>query len=220
MEEPAMGKGRVLQGAGIACLIVAVSTLLLGGSSGPPWLSLILGTIGMVLLIVAVSRGARREAPGAAPPAPDALARRVRLTRSVAIGLAGLGAIALLVALVVAEGQARGHALIHLLTGAFSLALFVGLAFPWHPQTRRAASLQGFVLLLLAIATAAQFVESLGGSGYDAANAGRRIEALTTLHGVGVAFGGLVLVALPLGLITGAVVVIGSTARRLGVGRA
>jgi hypothetical protein len=95
------------------------------------------------------------------------------------------------------------------------LGLFAALAFPWHPPAGSgAATLRGLVLTLLALAALGSFLESLGGAGYDAANDGRRIEALTTLHGIVVPFGALLIGAVPLGVITGVVVLIGWATRR------
>ena len=64
--------------------------------------------------------------------------------------------------------------------------------------------------MLLVAATFGSFLESLGGSGYDAANSGTRISALTTLHGIALPFGALVMAAVPLALITGVVALITS----------
>jgi hypothetical protein len=46
------------------------------------------------------------------------------------------------------------------------------------------------------------FIESLGGAGYDAANLERRVESLASLHGIGVLFGPVALLAIPLGAVT------------------
>jgi hypothetical protein len=73
---------------------------------------------------------------------------------------------------------------------------------------------RGLVLMLLGLAALGTFLESLGGAGYDAANEGRRIEALTTLHGIAVPFGAFLIVSVPLGVITGMVVLIARATHR------
>ena len=109
---------------------------------------------------------------------------------------------AFVVALVVAEGEARGHAILHLLTGIVCLGLFAALAFLWHPPAGSgASSFRGLVLMLLAVAGLGALLESLGGAGYDAANAGHRIELLTSLHNMVTPFGALLIVAVPLAVI-------------------
>jgi hypothetical protein len=129
--------------------------------------------------------------------------------RAAALGLAGLGVVAGVVAMVVAEGQARGHAVLHLLTGLLCMGLFAALAFPWHPRAGSgAATTRGMVLALLTVSAFGSFLESLGGAGYDAANDGRRIEALTALHGIAQPFGAFLIVAVPLAAITGLTVAI------------
>jgi hypothetical protein len=58
------------------------------------------------------------------------------------------------------------------------------------------------VLLILGVGAFGSFIESLGGAGYDAANLERRVESLAALHGIGVLFGPVALLAIPLGLVT------------------
>ncbi|MGZ4242641.1 MAG: hypothetical protein ACXVQ7_13655 [Actinomycetota bacterium] len=121
-------------------------------------------------------------------------------------------------ALTVPVGEARGHASAHLATGLVCLALFGALAFPWRPAPGSgAAAIRGLVLLLLTVAAAGSFAESMGGAGYDAANEARRIEALARLHGVALPFSGVAVVAVPLALLTGCVVLV---ARLVNVRRA
>lgn len=141
-------------------------------------------------------------------------ADRARRTRSLVeryqrpafLGLALLGLVALAVALVVATGEARGHAFFHLLAGALCLALYVPYAFGWHPERGSArAGFRSVLLVLLALAAFGSFVESIGGAGYDERNAGRRIETLTTLHDVGLFFSPFLVVAVPLALAAGLV---------------
>jgi hypothetical protein len=135
--------------------------------------------------------------------------------RSAAFGLAGLGSLALLVGLFVGVGEARGHAIVHFLTGILCLGLFTALGFAWHPPAGSGgATFRGVVLSVLALATLGSFVESLGGAGYDAANSGRRIAMLTVLHDIATPFAALMLSAIPLGLVTGAGVLIAKLRQR------
>lgn len=189
---------------GIGCLLVAASSIAVGFTH-PPWLTLIAAVLGSILLVAALVK-ARGET---SLPVNHDPARGERIVRGATFGLAGLALLAGVVALVVAEGEARGHAFAHLLTGLLCLGLFAALAFPWHPRAESAAAtLRGLVLTLLASAALGSFMESLGGAGYDAANSGRRIEALTTLHDIAVPFGALLIGAVPLGVITGVAVLI------------
>jgi hypothetical protein len=182
--------------------MVAGSSLIIGSTAR--WLTLVAGALGSIMLTAGLV-GKRSQTDRPAPIDP---ARERRLVRVVTYGLVGLGLVALLVAIVVAEGEARGHAIGHLFTGFLCFGLFAALAFPWHPRAGGAATLRGLVLTLLALVAFGSFMESLGGAGYDAANAGRRIEALTTLHNMALPFGGFLFVAVPLGVITGIVVLI------------
>jgi len=195
---------RALIVVGIICLLVAGSSLFMGFVEGP-WLTLAALTLGTIMLVTALLR-ARGETGRSVTHDP---ARGERLVRVAAFGLAGLGVVAVLVALVVAVGEARGHAFLHLFTGVLCFGLFVGLA-PWHPPAGTAvATLRGLTLSLLAVATFGSFMESLGGAGYDAANDGHRIEALTVVHSLAAPFAAPLALAVPLGIITGIVVLIG-----------
>lgn len=127
-------------------------------------------------------------------------ARRYR--RPAFAGLVALGLVALVVALVVATGDARDHAFLHLLAGVACLALFVPYAFAWHPEPGSARDgFRSVLLLLLAFAAFGSFLESIGGAGYDERNVGRRIEVLTTLHDVALVFAPFLMVAVPLALV-------------------
>jgi hypothetical protein len=198
-------RSRWLMAAGILCLLVAGSTIAIGFTN-PPWLTLIAAVLGATMLTAALAK-VRTET---VRPQNQDPARGECIVRAAALVLAALGVVAALVAFLVAVGEARGHAVGHILTGLLCLGLFAALAFPWHPPAGSgAATLRGLVLSLLALAALGSFLESLGGAGYDAANAGRRIEALTTLHDIAVPFGDV-----PLGVITGIVVLIGWATRR------
>jgi hypothetical protein len=205
-----MRSERVLIAAGSACLLIAAAALLAGPSVFPLFP---LGALaaGATLLVVGIER-ARRQSPGNTTRDP---ARGERIVRIAFIALAVMGLAAASVAVLVAVGEARGHAVFHLLTGLVCLGLFSALAFPWHPTPGSGTAMfRGMVLALLALATAGSFIESLGGSGYDAANAGRRISTLAALHGVGIPFGAFVMVGVPLGILTGIVVLVGHVAHR------
>jgi len=206
-----MRSSRALIVVGFLCLMVAGSSLVIGFTVDLPWLPLAAGALGSIMLVAGlVTKRAEADRPATYDPA-----RGERLARVVTSGLAGLGLVALLVAFVVAEGEARGHAVLHLLTGFLCVGLFAALAFLWHPRAGGgAATLRGLVLMLLAVAALGGFMESLGGAGYDAANAGRRIEALTTLHSIALPFGALLIVAVPLAVITGVTVLIARATRR------
>jgi hypothetical protein len=201
---------RALMVAGTLCLLVAGSGLLFGFTD-TPWLTLVSALIGSILLTAALV-GVRA---GAARPKSHDPARGERLVWVAALVLAGFGVVATLVALLVAVGEARGHAVAHLITGLLCLGLFAALAFPWHPPAGSgAATLRGLVLTLLVLAAFGSFLESLGGAGYDAANDGRRIEVLAKLHDIAVPLGAFLIVAVPLGVITGMVVLIARATRR------
>lgn len=91
--------------------------------------------------------------------------------------------------------------------GNVSLGPFAALAFLWHPTPGSGpAVFRGLVLTLLALAAFGSFVESLGGSGYDAANAERRVRWLASFHAVGLPFGAFAMVGVPIGLVTCAIV--------------
>jgi hypothetical protein len=203
-------RSRWLMAAGILCLLVAGSTIAIGFTN-PPWLTLIAAVLGATMLTVALAK-VRTET---VRPQNHDPARGERLVRLATLVLAALGVVAALVAFLVAVGEARGHAVGHLLTGLLCLGLFAALSFPWHPPAGSgAATLRGLVLSLLALAALGSFLESLGGAGYDAANAGRRIEALARLHDIAVPFDAFLIGAVPLGVITGIVVLIGWATRR------
>jgi hypothetical protein len=192
-------RSRWLMAAGILSLLVGGANFTLG-LTGAPWLTLgggILGTILLMASLIIVRSATPR--PTVSDPA-----REERLVRVATVALAGLGIVAVVVAILVAQGEAQGHAAAHILTGLVCLGLFAALAFPWHPAAGTTlAGIRGLVLTLLVAATFGSFLESIGGSGYDSANAGSRISALTTLHGIAIPFGALVLAAVPLGFITG-----------------
>ncbi len=205
-----MRSSRTLIVVGSLCFLLAGS-LLLAGSRVPLWVpvvALVAGAIAFGAALIARRSGSDR-------PTPRDPASGERLIRIVTIGLTGLGLGAVLVAIFVAVGEAQGHAMFHFLTGFVCVGLFAAIGFGWHPLTGTAAAmLRGLVLTLLAAAALSVFVESLGASGYDAANEGHRIEALARLHNLSLPFAALTLLAVPLGLLTGIAVLIARVTRR------
>lgn len=199
-----MRSSRPLLVIGTACTLVAGLSLAAGAGSFP-WITLGALAGGAALLVTGLVMSRGRPDPGAVRVADPA--RGERLVRVAVVVMAILGSSALVVALIVPEQEAQGHAIGHLLTGVFAAALFAALAFPWHPRPGTgAATVRGIVLSLLAVAAIGAFVESLGGSGYDETNTDHRIEALTTLHNAATPFAALVVGAVPIGCATGIVV--------------
>ena len=199
-----MRPDRILITVGGVCLLVGASTAL-AGSSSFPLATLGLLVVGAVLLVIGLER-TRNRSRGDVPRDP---ARGERLARIAFTIDAVLGVAAIVTAAFVAVGEARGHAVFHLLTGVIGLALFAALAFRWHPVPGSGIALfRGMVLTLLALAAFGSFVESLGGAGYDSANDARRLTLLASLHPVGVPFGGFVMTGIPIGIVTVIVVLI------------
>ena len=128
---------------------------------------------------------------------------RIGASRSLVLGFAVAGAVvaaaALVVALAVARGQARGHAFFHLTFGVTALALFTAVGLLWRPPAGSPSPVGRTVLLvaLWAFAVAALF-ESVGAAGYDEFNDGRRIEWLTTIHGIAAPLSGIGFLLVPL----------------------
>ncbi len=208
-------KERALILSGFGCVAIAVATLVLGSASAAilTFVFLALGAGLLLLGLVRMRKTQQMEKPEASAARPG---RGDRLVWIVAAVLAGIAVIAGVVAATVAVGEATGHAVSHLVTGVVCLAIYAGLAAVWHPQPGSGkASFRGMALLVLAIGAFGSFVESLGGAGYDAANLERRIPTLASLHGVGILFAPVALIAVPIGLAT--IVVIGAVglARRL-----
>ena len=207
-----MRSPRGLLSIGIGFLMVAGLSLLTGPSEFP-WIYLAALLIGTALLVAGLVLS-RREPEPSPERAPDP-ARGERLVRLAAATMAVLGSAALVVALLVPEDEAQAHAAGHLVTGLVCAGLFAALAFPWHPRPGTGtAMVRGIVLSLLAAAAIGGFAESLGGSGYDAANEGHRIVVLTTLHNLVTPFGALTIGAVPIGLATGLVVLVTWIVRR------
>jgi hypothetical protein len=195
-------KERALIFGGFGCIAIAVGLLVFGRASAAIFTFAFLG-LGAVLLLVGLAQMRKQEGrePRRTDPSPEG-----RANRGIWIGAAVLAALATsaaVVAATVALGEATGHAVGHLAVGLACLILFVGVAAAWHPTPGLGkASIRGMVLLVLGVGAFGSFIESLGGSGYDAANLERRVESLAALHGIGVLFGPVALLAIPLGLVT------------------
>ena len=214
MDDDAAGMTeRALIVGGVGCVAAAVVLLILGSASTAILTFVFLG-VGTALLLVGLVRMRMRD-PVASRPSPGSSGSAQRI---VWIGAAVLGAVAIaasIVAATVAVGEATGHAVGHLVVGLACLGLFIVVAAMWRPaygSTR--ASIRGMVLLVLGVGALGSFVESLGGAGYDAANLERRISSLASLHGVGVIFGPVAILAIPIGLVTLLTVGLTAVARR------
>jgi hypothetical protein len=199
-DDPTAMKGRTLILGGFGSVAVAV-TLLIFGSASAAILTFVFLGLGTALLLVGLVQTRDREAPEPRRTSPTSRPDRA-IWFGVAV-LAGLAAVAATVAATVAVGDATGHAVGHLAVGLACLILFVGVAAAWHPTPGSGkASVRGMVLLVLGVGAFGSFIESLGGAGYDAANLERRVDSLAALHGIGVLFGPVALLAIPLGLVT------------------
>ena len=126
------------------------------------------------------------------------------------LGLAVAGAAmasgTLVVALVVAQGEARGHAFFHLIFGVAALALFTAIGIVWRPSANVSSSTGRTPLLgALWVFSMAALSESLGAAGYDRFNEGHRIEWLTTIHGVAGPLSGVGFLLVPIIAVVAAV---------------
>jgi hypothetical protein len=140
----------------------------------------------------------------------DVVTNRQRSVIGVASAGAGLTAVSLVLAFSLAEGEARGHAFFHLLFGLAALALFIAVGVLWRPARESGSnSVRAAVLIVTALGAIGQLFESIGASGYDRFNAQSEIGLLTTIHKSSTILGPAVLLALPLGLVTVIVVLIG-----------
>ena len=207
-------KERGLIIAGFASVVAALTLLLLASASAAILIFVFLA-VGAALLLLGLARMKRHGAEqGPSPrPAADRGDRVIWLAGGV---LAGLAVTASVVAAIIAVGDAIGHAVSHLVFGVACLLLYAVIAAAWHPQPGSAkASIRGMALLVLGIGALGSFIESLGGAGYDAANVERRIEALASLHPVGVLVAPVAFVAIPIGLATVIAIAAGRLAARL-----
>jgi len=118
--------------------------------------------------------------------------------RIVAIGFV-LALTQLLVAEVVAEGGATGHAWFHVLFFALpALAGAAGIMVLW-PNAGLASRIPVIGLLALA---AAQLIESVGAMGFDADN-DARVRGIVVLHDLGLGLSAIGMIAAILGLAVG-----------------
>ncbi len=205
-----MNGTRILTGVGFASLVLAAGSLLVGGA-GFPWFTIGALALGAILLVSGLMRlrGLENEGRDTDPGRGD------RAARIAFIAMCGMGGVTAAVAILVAQGEAKGHATSHLVTALVGLGLFAALAFRWHPRPGTGtATYRGLLLCLLALAVAGSYIESLGGAGYDRANSGRRIPALAGLHDVGLLFGGVLFVAIPVAVVTGIVLLVLWSARK------
>lgn len=206
---------RWLIAGGFACLVIAASILFVGIERSPVLFFASLG-LGAALLFAALVK-TRRRSEREVPASSSSRASWLRITTWVLITLAAATAVA---AVVVAVGDARGHAVGHLVTGLACLGLFIALASMWHPDPHSGlGTFRTLALAFLALGAAGSFVESLGAAGYDAANAERRIPSLASLHDIGVVFGPIAFVAVPVGVVTCLVLVTVRAAHRLRTSR-
>ena len=192
-----MTRSALLAVVGAICFGVGGALFLVGGSGlAFALVAFALGTLALVGFQL-LRRRAPRPTAGS-NPAPIGPSRGGGIAAGV--GLA-LGALALVLALSVAEGEARGHGIFHLLFGAVALGLFVAVDRWWRPlEGTTGASLRTPVLVLLWVGAAGAFLESIGAAGYDRFNAGHRIEALTTVHNSATILGPISLLMVPVGI--------------------
>jgi hypothetical protein len=204
-------------------LVLAVVCFSMGGAlflmgSGGPGLPIAAVALGAGALALAGWLVLRRREPrpsvDASPPLAALGPSRGGTIGAVAGGV--LGASALLLTLTVAEGEARGHGMFHLLFGAVLLGLFVAVDRWWRSREGTAASLRTPLLVVLWIALAGAFLESVGAAGYDELNAAHRIEWLTTVHNAVTPLGALSLLAIPMGLAALAAAFVGRLRTRRG----
>jgi hypothetical protein len=215
METGSMSKTNLLAWLGGLCFTMGAGLFVIG-SSGPVIIivAAVLVVVGTLALVGArASRARDREGVPSARELPVAAA--VGPSRAGTIGAvagASLGALALLVALFVAEGEARGHGVFHLIFGTIALVLFVALDRWWRPR-EGTASPRVPLMLVLWLAIAGAFLESIGAAGYDELNSGQRIAWLTSVHNAVAPLGGLTLLVIPIALIVLGSVIVGRIRR-------
>ena len=125
--------------------------------------------------------------------------------RRITVGALGVGAglatVAIMLAFAVAQGEARGHALFHLIFAVPLAGLLAILGLAWRPAASTAASTwQTVVVVLVAVAFVGATLEAIGGTGYDRFDAAEQREPLTTIHDLALYLGAALLLAVPLGL--------------------
>jgi hypothetical protein len=190
----------------------AGAALLLVGSSGPgiPLAAIVL-LVGALALVGSLVLRRHEPRPAVAGPdlAPPAAGQSRAGTIAAVVG-AALASAALLLTLSVARGEARSHGSFHLIFGVVVLALFVAVDRWWRPREgTAAASLRTPLLVLLWVALAGAFLESVGAAGYDRFNSGHRIPWLTSVHNAATPLGALTLLMIPIAIAVLASVLIG-----------
>ncbi len=201
MERGSMSKTNLLASLGVLCFAMGAALFLIGSSGPGIVVAAILVVVGTLALVGARAFRARdgervpsgRELPAATP----------RSSRAGTIGIvagASLGVLALLVTLLVAEGEARGHGVFHLIFGLVALVLFVALDRWWQPR-KGTASIRVPLMLVLWLSLAGGFLESIGAAGYDRLNSGQRIAWLTSVHNAVAPLGALTLLVIPIALV-------------------
>ncbi len=190
--------------------VLAGAALLLMGTSGPG-LTAAAVTLSVGAIALAGAIVLRRRQPRTPSAVPDVRAAGPSRTARIAVVVdAVLGGVAVLLTFTVAQGEARGHGVLHLLFGTVVLALFVAMDRWWRPsEGTAAASFRTPLLVLLWVAMASAFLESIGAAGYDRFNAGDRIAWLTSVHGFATPLGSLSLLIIPIALAVLASVVVG-----------
>lgn len=207
-----MTTDRILILLGLACIAVVAFGHLTGVAAALPGVEVALLLVGLGALVA----GWRLGSDGSAAAPADGPPASTGWVRNAAMMLGALGALALVIAVFVAEGEATGHAIGHLMVGAVAFTLFVTLGFFWRPRTgTQAALIRRVVLLLLLVATFGSFVESMGGAGYDPTNSTDRVRTLTLLHDVALPFSALGMPGVILGAVAGVVVLTRGALRRL-----
>lgn len=197
-----MSKANLLAMLCVFCS-AAGAALFLTGSSGPgiPLAAIVL-LVGALALVSSLVLRRREPRPAMAGPdlAPTAVGPSRAGTIAAVVG-AAVAAAALLLTLFVAQGEARAHGSFHLIFGVVALGLFVVVDRWWRPREgTAAASLRTPLLVLLWVALAAAFLESVGAAGYDRLNSGHRIPLLTSVHNAATPLGALTLLMIPIAI--------------------
>lgn len=134
--------------------------------------------------------------------------RRSRSVLPFSAAAATLLAVGVVEALFVAEGEARGHIVFHLVFATVLLLLFVAVGLLWRSRPRSIASIcRGFLLFALALSTTGTLFEAIGAGGYDAQNAQSQIDWLTAIHSNATPIAMLGLPMIPVGML--AVLILG-----------